>query len=245
MSARFVFPTMGTVVSLATRDQLPRATQDAVLAAFHEHDARFSLGRDDSEASRFSRRELRLNRASPAFRAVYDEAIRWRFVTAGAFTPRRPDGAVDLSGLVKALAIAAAAAELDARGHHDWCLNAGGDVLVGGRGPDGGAWHAGVVDPGDRRALLAGVDLSGRRRALATSGTAERGEHVWRLGADDRFRQVSVLAPDIVTADVWATAVLAGGLDALQRAAALPDVDVLACGASGEVWSTPAFRSAA
>ena len=53
---------------------------------------------------------------------------------------------------------------------------------------------------------------------------------------------MSVVADDIVTADVWATAVLAGGLETLQDAAARPGIEVLACGAQGEFWSTEAFR---
>lgn len=241
MSARLVFPTMGTMAALVTPGPLPRATQDAVVASFAAHDRRFSLWIPGSEGARFARRELRLAQASDAFRAAYDEAIRWRFVTAGAFTPRRPDGVVDLSGVVKALAMDAAGALLDASGAGAWCLDVGGDVLVAGA-PSGGAWRAGVVDPHDRRAVLAALELGPGRRALATSGTAERGEHVWRLGADDRFCQVSVVADDIVTADVWATAVLAGGLETLQDAAARPGIEVLACGAQGEFWSTEAFR---
>ena len=56
------------------------------------------------------------------------------------------DGAVDLSGIVKALGIQAAAAVLDAHGVHDYVLNAGGDVVVSGAQPDGrpaGLGHAG------------------------------------------------------------------------------------------------------
>ena len=145
---------------------------------------------------------------------------------------------------MKALAIDEAGQVLTRAGFDAWCLNAGGDVLVSGNAPDGRPWHAGVVDPGDRQVLLTGLDLSGGTRALATSGTAERGEHVWRAGADDRFCQVSVLARDIITADVWATAILSGGLTTLQHAAAQDGVDVLACGVSGELWTTTAFRSA-
>ena len=80
--------------------------------------------------------------------------------TSGAFTPHRPDGAVDLSGIVKALGIQAAAAVLDAHGVRDYVLNAGGDVVVSGAQPDGRPWVVGIVDP-DGRLLFAHADLSG------------------------------------------------------------------------------------
>ena len=244
MSALFVFPVMGTVVSLTTPDAIPVGVQQEVAGAFHRYDARFSLWRLGSEGDRVARRDLPLRDASPEFHDVYDQATRWRFLTGNAFRPRRPDGAIDLSGLVKALALDEAGKALTDAGCEAWCLNAGGDILVSGDAPDGRPWHAGVVDPRDRQVLLSGLDLGEGTRALATSGTAERGEHVWRAGADHRFCQVSVSAPDIVTADVWATAILAGGVTTLQHAAAQGGVDVLACGVNGEFWSTPAFRTA-
>jgi thiamine biosynthesis lipoprotein len=54
--------------------------------------------------------------------------------------------------------------------------------------------------------------------------------------------QVSVLAGDIVTADVLATAVFAGGLPMLDRAAEGWDVDVLAVKTDGQLLATPGFR---
>ena len=85
------------------------------------------------------------------------------------------------------------------------------------------------MDPGDRRALLCVVPLGDGRRAIATSGIAERGEHVWRRPVepgDVPFVQVSVIAEDIVTADVLATAILAGGTPTLDTVTDRFDVDV-------------------
>ena len=81
--------------------------EDAVLEAFAVYEDRFSLYRPETEASGFARREFTLRHASPEFQAVYTEAVLWRGRTDGAFTPHRPDGVVDLSGVVKALAIQA------------------------------------------------------------------------------------------------------------------------------------------
>ena len=229
----FVFGAMGTTVSILTPAPLPDAVRGGVRDAFEHLEARFSLWRPDAEGARFARRELRLTEASAEFRAVYDQAIEWRRRTEGAFTPHRPDGQVDLSGIVKALGIQASADCLDAHGVPAWCINAGGDVLVRGAQADGTPWVVGVVDPDDRTQLLSQFATRPGRLAVATSGLAERGDHVWRLGADATFTQVTVCAADIVTADVLATAILAGGPGILEAMQDAFDIDVLAAAADG------------
>ncbi|HQE30471.1 MAG TPA: FAD:protein FMN transferase [Propionibacteriaceae bacterium] len=236
----YVFESMGTVVSLRTNDPLSVAATTAVVSAFEALDDRFSLYRPGSEGDLVARRLLRVRHASSSYRVAYDLALGWRDRTEGAFTPHRPDGAIDLSGVVKALAIQAAADALHRHGVRGWCLNAGGDVLVDGEQPDGQPWVVGVVDPDDRTALWTQY-LALTKPAVATSGTAERGEHVWRLAADDTFSQVTVAADDIITADVWATAILAGGVSTLELAQRTDEVDVLACTADGRVWASPVF----
>ncbi|WP_457315830.1 FAD:protein FMN transferase [Sinomonas sp. RB5] len=272
---------MGTVVSLtvpvrpgdglqADLDRLEAATA-VVEDQFAALDAQFSLYRPDSEASRIARGELTLLQASPLMRDLYADAVRWRRRTEGAFTPERPDGLLDLSGLVKGYAIAEAGRSLAALGLHDWCLNAGGDVLVSGSpapSPAGASpWLAGIVDPADRRTLLGAYPLGAQapaqlaqplarlaqppaRLALATSGSAERGDHIWTVGLRGpsgprraEFTQVSVAAQDIVTADVLATAIVAGGRPALDAVTARWDVDVLAVARDGGLLATPGFRA--
>ena len=244
-AAPFVFAAMGTMVSLATTYPLDRATQDAVLEAFAELEDRFTLWRPDAEGARFARRELALRDASPEFRSVYVAAAEWRLATGGAFTPHRPDGAVDLSGIVKGLAIERAGDVLTEHGISDFCLNAGGDVLTAGGAGPGRPWVVGVVDPEDRGRLLSQITTGPGRRAVATSGSAERGEHVWRIGADATFTQVTVAADDIVTADVLATAILAGGPSTIDLAHDLAPIEVLAHARDGRLWASGAFLVAA
>jgi len=235
-----VFESMGTVIDLRTNDVLPATAAAAVREAFDSLDARFSLYRPGSEADLVARRTLTVREASESYRETYELAVAWREKTQGAFTPHRPDGAIDLSGVVKAMAIQAAADALVTAGVRGWCLNAGGDVLVDGTQPDGTAWVVGIVDPDDRTALWTQYSTI-EKPAVATSGIAERGEHVWRMAADDTFVQVTVAAADIITADVWATAILAGGVGTLELAHRHDDLDVLAATADGRVWASPVF----
>lgn len=255
------FTCMGTVVSLAIPAATHTASQsveDGLEAAtavveqlFNELDRTFSLYRPDSEASAMARGELALTDASADMRRLYFDAAEWRTLTEGAFTAERPDGVVDLAGIVKGHAIREAGTSLLALGLKDWCLNAGGDVLVDGSPTPGSGtpWLAGIVDPADRATLLTAFPLrvEAGKRALATSGTSERGQHIWAAGMqggrDSGFRQVSVAATDIITADVLATAIMAGGPRTLTLATSRWDVDVLAVKNDGALLATPGFRN--
>lgn len=244
-----VFDTMGTTVSLRSAGALPgAAVLHAVEAGFDDDDRRFSLYRPDSELSLVARGDLALQHASAVLRERYADALEWRSRTAGAFTPHRPDGVIDLNGIVKASAMAAAADLLDAAGGTDWLLNVGGDIL--GRGTLAGApWSIGIADPADRSGLLTTLTLHGDRCAVATSGTAERGEHIWRRGPQpaggaSAYRQVTVRAADIVTADVLATAILAGGREQLDDLTARFAIDVLTVAADGALTATPGLQHA-
>ncbi|MBX3100538.1 MAG: FAD:protein FMN transferase [Salinibacterium sp.] len=229
---------MGTVASI----ELPTGWGPAlVMPVFAAIDERFSLYRPDSELSRIADGRASLTTSSDTMRASYARAVDWRALTGGLFSPHRPDGVLDLNGIVKAEAIEQAGVLLDATGCPTWSINVGGDILV-----SGGPWPTGVVDPSDPTALLCSVLLGDPRRALATSGSAQRGDHIWLGGsrALAEFVQVSVAANDIVTADVLATAIIAGGRDALDDITDRWDVDVFAVDRSGALAATPGFRRA-
>ncbi|ROR33426.1 thiamine biosynthesis lipoprotein [Curtobacterium sp. JUb34] len=228
------FDTMGTVVSL--RGATPEAAAE-VRAVFAGYDHRYSLYDPASVLSRVAEGSLRLSDTPASVRDVYALALHWRERTGGAFTPHRPDGVVDLSGVVKALAIRDAGTVLDGVAD-DWMISAGGDVLVRGHHGDDEPWSVGVVDPTRRDTVVGVVHLDAPGRAVATSGTTERGEHIWRRAAPT-FVQATVVADDIVTADVLATAVVAGDADDLRRLTSDAGVDVLAFAADGTVWATP------
>ncbi len=242
---RHVFTSMGTAVSLVFAGSAPAGATAAVEAAFAALDDQFSLYKPASEASAIARGELPIERATPKMRAAYALAERWTTATKGAFVAHRPDGSIDLSGVIKAQAIHEAGEALTALGALDWCLNAGGDVLTSGRQADGSAWVVGIVDPADRQALLTQFACGPEHSAVATSGTAERGEHVWRPGGDDTMIQVTVAAANIMTADVLATAILAGGRATLDLAMRSFDIEAIACTRRGELLASAAFRQPA
>ena len=233
-----IFSTMGTVASVRVGPDADVADVIAELKdSFDTIEDTFSLYLDGSELSRMARGEIALWQAGPRVLDAYAQALDWRTATNGTFSPHRPDEVIDLSGIVKAIAIENAGRILDGS-QPNWLVTVGGDVLS--RGTNVGLpWRCAIVDPADRAALLSVAELQPDRRAVATSGTSERGEHVWRSTPDSSFCQVTVTASDIVTADVLATALLSGGRSDLDGMVARFDVGVLAVTRDGRLYGTP------
>jgi thiamine biosynthesis lipoprotein len=254
MPAIHTFESMGTVVSLRVDDLLDLSASasafTAVEVVFDSLNKRFSLYLEDSEISRIARQELRLADSSEEMREAYAQAILWREQTGGTFSPDRPDGVLDLSGTIKAVAIQAAADALREAGATNFSVNAGGDILISGHddlSAEGAVpgWSMGIVNPTDRTHMLTAVRLTAALPAMATSGSAERGEHIWTTsGTDAVFRQVSVLAPDIVMADVLATAIIAGGHAQMAHTVQNFPVAVFAIDRTGEFFANALFESA-
>ena len=211
---------MGIPVSIDVRDEVDdRWAEDAVQAAFAVlrcADERFSPFRADSELRRYERGEIA---ASVDLLEIFAIAARASAASGGAFSIHAPDGSLDTNGVVKGWAAQRAAEALRARGIRAFSLNAGGDVVTRGEPEPGRAWRTGVRDPADPRAIIAVVDQ--RDGAVATSGTYERGVHVWdgRTGRPARsLVAATVVAATLTTADVLATCILALGPDGVAWA---------------------------
>jgi thiamine biosynthesis lipoprotein len=215
----------------------------AVEHEFAVRDERFSLYREDSEASRIARGEIPLTESSQTMRDAYAEALVWRDATGGAFTPHRPDGVLDLSGTIKADALRAAETALREVGVEVFSVNSGGDLVTRGV-PEAGAWITGIAHPLEAGGVLSVVSLTPRLSCLATSGIAERGEHIWRRPETDAsFIQATVCAADIMTADVLATAIIAGGVETLSLVTSRGDVAVLVVRADGSLLGNAEFQN--
>lgn len=233
---------MGTVASIVATGSIPSEVARSIRDICAEFDERFSLYRPDSELSLVNAGQLALADASAQLRDAYAQAKRWERDTDGWFTPERPDGALDLNGIVKALAIRACVDVLAAAGI------AAGHVGIGGDGEAWGdpaePWTAGVVHPDHRDRVVSPTVLAGERRALATSGSAERGDHIWsRAGESPSGLQVSVRAADIVTADVLATALVAAGVEYAETVLARWPVDLLIVTGPDSMLASPGWSS--
>jgi FAD:protein FMN transferase len=237
----FVEQLMGLPVSVHVRGPHARgpeveAAVEALFAALRADDATFSTWQPESPVSRIRRGELRVEDAGPRMAevvALCEEASRR---TGGAFSAwlPEPDGvrSFDPTGVVKGWAVQQAFAALVDRlaataptlGGHDALVSAGGDVAVACARNDTPDWVVGIEDPRDRSRLLRSVPL--RRGAVATSGTAARGEHIVDPAtgsAPSGLLSATVIGPELTWADVYATAAFVRGADAEAWLATLHD----------------------
>ncbi|GAB1693421.1 FAD:protein FMN transferase [Krasilnikovia sp. M28-CT-15] len=212
---RHVEHVMGTVVSIELADRLPADRLTALIgemcAWLHEVDRRFTTYSDDSEVMRLRRGEITADDASPDLRHVLGAcADLWR-ETDGWFDAYAA-GPLDPSGYVKGWSIEVASARLAEAGSVNHCLNAGGDIRMRGHKADGRPWRVGVRHPWEADKLSWVLELTDG--AVATSGTYERGAHVFNprtRQAAQGLRAVTVTGPDLALADAYATAALAMG----------------------------------
>lgn len=184
-------------------------------------DGIFSLYRPESELSRLGRGEIHIGDCVPAVAEVLDLCERYRDETGGAFDARRPDGVIDPTGIVKTWAMERARWRFQLLGASAWLWGCAGDLaaqgqLIGDSG-ESSPWRVGIADPrtpsGGEAPVVDAIELHGVS-AVATSGTAHNGEHIWdpRQGTPAKhYAQVSVAGGDLIECDAWATAVMAGG----------------------------------
>lgn len=203
---------MGMPISLLARgataaDQEKPAA--LVFAELRDVDARFSLYREDSELSRLARGDLELRQCHSDVLEVWELCARASETSGGLFDAFTPSGDWDPSGLVKGWAVERASRNLKGT-DVDWCLNAGGDVVV--IAPSGEPFNIGIGDPRDPQRV---VTVLRTTASVATSGTAARGEHLYdpRTGAPavSPWLSVSVTGPSLREADVMATAAFVAG----------------------------------
>ena len=212
---------MGTVVTFtltARPDEL--TTTDAVALAkardvLRRADAVFSTWRPNSPVSRLRRGELALEECPAEVAEVHDRCAEVREMTDGWFDPWALPGGFDPTGYVKGWAAERACRQFDGTSLAGVIVNAAGDVATSGRMPTGARFRVGVVDPIDRHRIACIVASPG---AVATSGTAERGAHLFdpKSGrATPRSASATVTGPCLSTADALATALAVAGDDGL------------------------------
>lgn len=214
---------MGMAVSFDVRAPLPHsdAVRDAVRWLHHVDDI-FSTYRHDSQINRLGRGEIDLTDADDEVRDVLRRCLELNTLTDGAFDAfgltERNGSTLDPSGFVKGWSIERAASILEDAGGLNFCINAGGDVLLRGEPRPRPAWRVGIRHPdhGDRQATI--IELGGPH-AIATSATYERGAHI----IDPSTRQpttalasATVIGPDLAVADAYATAIFVMGLSGLD-----------------------------
>lgn len=246
---------MGTTFRFAGRTSFTEAQLAAIITQaceiLHEADRTFSLYKPESPLSQLARGETSVSKCPPVVNEIWEACEAWEKITDGWFSAMTPQNTFDPSGVVKTWAAKSAAEYIYQAGITDFTMNAGGDVWLSNDLTDNREWRIAISKPisiaAPEHGVLTVIDLKNTEyRAMATSGSAERGEHIWNPKAPGKeapteLVQVSVVAKDLVTADVWATAAFAAGTRGISLLNKVEGIEALFILANGELAATDGF----
>jgi thiamine biosynthesis lipoprotein len=211
---------------------------DRVFTHFTWIDETFSTYKASSEISRLNRGELRESECSADMHAILALAERTKRETDGYFDIER-DGVRDPSGIVKGWAIQCAAQLLRDDGRRNFYVEAGGDAQVCGM-KHGELWRVGIRNPFNRDENVKILSVSDC--GVATSGTAIRGQHIYDPHHPDQpllaVASITVIGPNVVDADRFATAAFAMGREGIRFIQTLPSYEGYMIDAEGRATYT-------
>lgn len=177
---------------------------------FQQVDQRYSPFITTSEVSQINLHKLKESDYSPEMIEILEIAQKTKVETNNYFDVWH-NNSFDPSGIVKGWAIQKAAKIM-----HDYTddfyIEAGGDIQVHGISDKRAPWRIGIRNPFNRHENIAIISLN--NYAVATSGTAIRGQHIYDPVSDKPLADIislSVIAPKIIDADRMATAAFAMG----------------------------------
>ena len=180
----------------------------------HQVDEIFSTYITTSEVSKLRNNQIQIEDCHPMLNQVWHLCLRARELTDGAFDPWAVPGGFDPSGYVKGWAADQICNQLQAAGAKYIQVNAGGDISLRGGSGNQATWQIGVAHPEKSGQISKIFQITDG--AIATSGTAERGNHIIdpqtktiAVGA----RSATVVGKDAGLADALATALVVAGRD--------------------------------
>ncbi len=208
---------MGMPIVIEVLGSNPAAHIAAVFDFLTYVDQTFSTYKPTSDIMRLNRGELSFAQANPDVREIFSLADRTKRETDGYFDIRHR-GQFDPSGVVKGWAIERAGQMLRAAGYQNFFVEAGGDIVAAGQNALGQAWSVGIRNPFHPGEIVKVLRISDG--AVATSGTTERGQHIYNPHqpgqALETIVSLTVVGPSILDADRFATAAFAMGSNGIH-----------------------------
>lgn len=146
----------------------------------------------------------------------------------GGISKSYPEMRIDAGAIAKGYACDVVADTLEAYGCTDFCIEIGGELVVKGVNPKGANWHIAINKPLEdslclNREIQDVIELT--NCGMATSGNyrnyyemdGKKYSHTIdpRTGypVQHSLLSATIVAPDCMTADAWATACMVGGLE--------------------------------
>ena len=194
--------------------ELENISYQPAIQFLHLVDQIFSTYISTSQVSKLRNNEIEIEDTHPYLQKVWHSCLEIKELTDGAFDPWALPGGFDPSGYVKGWAADQIADQLIKLGAKHIQVNAGGDISVRGGKDANTAWKIGVAHPNQSDQVSKIYEIT--NGAIATSGTAERGDHIIdpfsktiAVGA----RSATVTGPDAGMADALATSLIVSGRD--------------------------------
>jgi len=194
--------------------ELESISYQPAIQFLHLVDQIFSTYISSSQVSKLRNYEIEIEDTHPYLQKVWHSCLEIKEITDGAFDPWALPGGFDPSGYVKGWAADQISDQLIKLGAKHIQVNAGGDISVRGGKDANTAWKIGVAHPNQSDQVSKIYEIT--NGAIATSGTAERGDHIIdpfsktiAVGA----RSATVTGPDAGMADALATSLIVSGRD--------------------------------
>jgi FAD:protein FMN transferase len=234
---------MGMPITVEVVCAADSAMVDMVFDHFDAVDRRFSTYKLDSEISAINGGCLAESNYSDEMLEVLALAEKTSQETGGYFDIHRSDRTLDPSGIVKGWAIRNAAAIVRKAGAKNFFIDASGDIESAGSNADGKPWTVGIRNPFNADEIIKVVRPAGH--GVATSGTYARGQHIYDPYMRDRpivdVVSLTVIGPDVLEADRFATAAFAMGEDGILFIEQTPGLEGYVVDRGGRATMTSGF----
>ncbi len=207
---------MGMPVIIDILDNPSDKDFQKVFDYFRYVDEKFSPFKKNSEVTKINDGRLKITNVTGDMKLILKLSEKTNKDTNGYFNVYH-EGGFNPSGIVKGWAIKEAAKIISKMGFKNFSVNAGGDIQTSGVNSKGKKWSVGVRNPFNLIQNVKVVYLSGE--GIATSGTYERGGHIYNPKSgimDKSVVSLTVIGKDIYEADRFATPAFAMGKEGVN-----------------------------
>jgi len=207
---------------------------EEVFNYFRYVDENYSPFKETSEVGKLNRGE----KISAEMQEILKLSDELKDLTNGYFNIKCPDGKIDPSGIVKGWAIKNAADILKKKGYKKFFVDAGGDAEIVGR------FKWGIRNPFNKKEIIKVLKLE--NCGIATSGTYERGQHIWNpVTREDSVIDIvslTVIGPNVYEADKLATPAFAMGRAGINFIESQKDLEGYMIDMDGIATMTSGFK---
>lgn len=227
-----------------SKDTNPNQGFDIVFNYLKYIDETFSTYKPTSEISKINQGQLPIQDYSPDMVEILKLAEQTKQETKGYFDIKKTDGSLDPSGVVKGWAIWQAGKLLQRAGYQHFFIDVGGDIQAHVADQQTQKWRVGIRHPVNLKDIVKVLQITDQ--GVATSGTYERGQHIYNPHHKgqllNEILSITVIGPNIYEADRFATAAFAMGRSGIDFIESHPNLEAYMIDNQGIATMTSGFE---